>query len=316
MTNLDYFECAVRSPEPLLDPFYAKNKLVLPPAGQENELTRAHARLLELIDRFQAADRPGADEEEPGRIADRVAAILDGTANINYSPFCQFFMVYNTTYSEYRQLRAAEKRPFLLEMLRRYCAERHGLYGGLGYSGAMLQMMCDNYSHKRNARTGIDKFLSLTGGRLHPQGTLFYLDTDDDYYFLPDKGDGQLFESFLAHYGLRMRSRETEQGKLPDVVFRHAGEFYICELKTMKGFGGGQNKQIVEVVNFIRYGEADARFHYLVFLDGPYANTLLHDDSPKVTSQREDILAALHANPGNYFLNTAALRRFFAELFA
>ena len=112
-----------------------------------------------------------------------------------------------------------------------------------------------------------------------------------------------------------MESRAIEQNKLPDIVFNCKGEFYICELKTMKGEGGGQNKQIVEIAYFIKFSEQNPNIHYIAFLDCDYSNKLFHNNSPKVIAQRNDIIKALQDNPSNYFLNTAGLVKFIDEIY-
>ncbi len=38
----------------------------------------------------------------------------------------------------------------------------------------------------------------------------------------------------LSELGLKMESRAIEQGKMPDVVFKHRGQYYIFELKMMR----------------------------------------------------------------------------------
>ena len=112
-----------------------------------------------------------------------------------------------------------------------------------------------------------------------------------------------------------MESRTIEQNKLPDIVFNCNGQFYNCELKTMKGSGGGQNKQIVEVAYFLKFKEEDSRFHYVVFLDGDYSNILFNNNMPKVVAQRNDICNALENNKRNYFVNTAGFKKLLMDIF-
>ena len=81
------------------------------------------------------------------------------------------------------------------------------------------------------------------------------------------------------------------------------------EMKTMKGSGGGQDKQLVEVINFIRYAENDERIHYITFMDGEYVNMLFRSQQPKIRRQYADIVNCLKSNPGNYFVNTAGFVR-------
>ena len=93
---------------------------------------------------------------------------------------------------------------------------------------------------------------------------------------------------------------------MPEEPFSINGEYYIVEMKSMKGSGGGQDKQLTEVINFIRYSESNVKVHYVTYLDGEYSN-LLHGGTsqPKIRCQYDDTVSCLENNPGNFFLNTA-----------
>ncbi|MBR4506927.1 MAG: hypothetical protein IKP24_00140 [Alphaproteobacteria bacterium] len=323
LTNIELFNYSKDNPEELLDPYYAKNKIVIPATKDEdNELTANNKKLLDLITTFSVLygnyHKEFMDDTVQGVIGD-IIAILDRTEYINYSAFVQFFMVHNFTYAIYQTLNLDDKKYLIYEMLKKYCSERHGLYSNHGYSNIVLQVMCDNYSHKRNSKTSIEKVLGFLNTDKHPINRLRTseeLIQKDDYYFLPDKGDKRIFDSMLRELNIKMESRGIEHDKLPDIVFKHNGHYYICELKTMKGEGGGQNKQIVEIAYFIKFTEDTPNVHYIAFLDCDYSNVFFHDRSPKVIAQRKDIIKALHNNPGNYFLNTAGLIEFIKEVYA
>ena len=92
---------------------------------------------------------------------------------------------------------------------------------------------------------------------------------------------------------------------MPDFVLKCDDEYYIGEAKMMKGSGGGQDKQLVEIINFIRYQELNSKVHYVVYFDGEYANMLLSSGrrSPKVDRQYQDIIKCLTENPSNFFVN-------------
>lgn len=316
MSNLDYLAFSAKHPEPILDPFYDKGVLVIPSTSAEtNLLTKRNARLLELISAFHvvAAHDSGRDNQHLRKILDEVRYILDETPNINFSAFTQFFMVYNFAYSSYLALNEEAKIAFLDDMLRHYCEERHSIYLSHGYSNTILQVMSDNYSHKRNSKASINKMLSV----LRPHG--FVKLTTPDFsssgrvYFLPDKGDRALFESFRQHFAVAMRSAAVEQGKLPDMVLGFGGNWFIVELKNIKGAGGGQDKQLTEIINFIRYSEKNPNLHYLVFLDGEYANRLFSHRTPKIRKQFEDIQLCLKRNSKNYFVNTAGFVKLLSD---
>ena len=321
MTNIELFEYSKKHPETLLDSFYARDSVVIPYSKEgHNALVDNHSKLLDLITTFGVLhDDFCRDFKDEGvrRIVEDIIDILDSTKHINYSPFVQFFMVYNSNYSVYKSLEKNDKRILIYEMLKKYCKERHRMYSSHGYTNTVLQVMCDNYSHKRNSKTGIDKVLSIlmTERQLNRLKQAIEIESEDDYYFLPDKGDKDIFEQFLSTLNIKMQSRQIEHNKLPDLVFKHHGHYYICELKTMKEGGGGQNKQIVEIAYFINFSEENPNIHYVTFLDCKYSNAIFNEVSPKISAQRDGIIRALHSNPNNHFLNTDGMREFARQIF-
>lgn len=202
MNNYQYFEYSRQNPEGLFDPYYTKNKVVIPKDSSiENDLTRNNKRLIDCITAFKVLISQGYTINDLPliNIVKEVVNILATTPNINYSAFSQFFMVYNSTYSFFKKLNNENRFKFIYEMLLKYCKERHDMYCSYGYSDSILQVMCDNYSHKRNGKTTIDKILSiLSQYRLK---RISHIDETDDinFYFLPDKGNRTLFEEFLKN---------------------------------------------------------------------------------------------------------------------
>ncbi len=318
MNNYYYFEYSKNNPEELFDPFYKKGNIVIPKdSNVGNMLTKNNSRMIECITAFKVLISKGYKKTDKPIIdvVNEIIEILIKTTYINYSAFSQFFMVYNSTYNYFKKLERTKKFDYIYEMLINYCEERHEMYLSHGYTNVVLQVMSDNYSHKRNSKSSIEKVLSIINCyNLQKIKDISCLD-GVNYYFLPDKGDSCLFEAFIKKFNLKMESRAIEQNKLPDIVFNCNGEFYICELKTMKGHGGGQNKQIVEVAYFIKFSEEDSKFHYLAFLDGDYSNTLFNSNSPKIVNQRKDISNALKENSGNYFVNTAGFKKLTKDIF-
>ena len=309
MTNLELLDYSGRNPVPLLDPYYNKEKLVITQTKDEtNALMRANARLIELITVFNFMTGEGRKESdaEVQNVVGKIIEILDKVCGINLSAFSQFFMVYNSSHNSYTEYDAERKRKFVYAMLCRYCAERHVMYSSHGYSDAILQVMCDNYSHKRNSKTTIDKItdtIEPVGISHLPQLASFA--TNDNFYLLPDKGDADAYQNLVEKLSLETKALRQEQDKLPDFVMKIGGAYYIGEAKMMKGSGGGQDKQLVEIINFIRYQEQDASVHYVVYFDGEYANMLLSASqrSPKLERQYQDIVKCLTENPRNFFVN-------------
>lgn len=318
MTNVELFKYSGENPEPIIDSYYNRDKIVIPPTvDQTNCLVEGNARLVELISVFAYFSEQGKDKNHPDMrtLIEDVIRILTKTEGINLSPFSQFFMVYNSSHASFLKYSQDEQREFVYEMLQLYSEERHKMYLSHGYTNSILQVVCDNYSHKRNSKTTIIKICDI----LERVGFVYNPGEDDvsnqRYYFLPDKGDKKKFMAFQRDRGIVMESARTEQGKLPDMVFHINGEYFIMEMKSMKGSGGGQDKQLTEVINFIRYAEEDEHIHYVTYLDGEYSN-LLHGDTtqPKIRRQYDDAMSCLIKHPGNFFLNTAGFEKFIQDL--
>lgn len=100
---------------------------------------------------------------------------------------------------------------------------------------------------------------------------------------------------------------------MADVLFKNKKDLYIIEHKHMKEGGGGQNKQITEIINFISERESDKlKIHYVTFLDGIYFNLFIksyNNVKTKIPKQIEHLEKSLQNNPNNYFVNTAGFIR-------
>ena len=244
MTNQELFDYSGLNPEPIIDPYYNKGSVVITPTAKEkNALMLGNERLIELITVFNYLVNSGKpkDDAEVQAVIAKTMKVLDDVDGINFSAFSQFFMVYNSAHSSYLNYTEMEKREFVYQMLCLFCKERHPLYMSHGYTNSILQVVSDNYSHKRNSKTSIVKILD----KMKPYSFKRLLNEDfersKDFYLLPDKGDSALFKKFKESYSVEMVSAKSEQDKLPDMLFKFKEQFYIMEMKTMKGSGGGQS---------------------------------------------------------------------------
>lgn len=317
--NLELFVLSGMHPEPIIDAYYNKDKVVITAtADQTNRLIDANNRLVELITVFGylLESGKGLEDAEISKIVAEATTILTETEGINFSPFSQFLMVYNSSHSSFVRYAAKEQKEFMFEMLKLYVLKRHKMYLSHGYSNSILQVMCDNYSHKRNSKSTIIKVSDILGEFGFRHNPVSDKLCSGRHYILPDKGDRDAFHDFRNRQNIIMESAANEQGKLPDMVFHLDGEYYVVEMKSMKGSGGGQDKQLTEIINFIRYAEANPRVHYVTYLDGEYSNILHSSRQPKIRRQYDDILGCLQKNPGNYFLNTTGFREFMRRLTA
>lgn len=122
------------------------------------------------------------------------------------------------------------------------------------------------------------------------------------FFLLPDNGEKEFFKQALEKYLIRFEFVTTHQDKMPDVFIKYNNTFIIVEHKKMNSTGGGQDKQITEIIDFIKYGERG--FYYVSYLDGILFNQLIEPPTgQKIYRFKLDIIRNLENNPYNYFVN-------------
>jgi hypothetical protein len=207
-------------------------------------------------------------------------------------------------------------RLLLQELLKKYCSRRRELYDKLGYSNVIVQALYDSGASRKKGNLGTDKVLKLAEevfGDIQPQG-INYIRESTLGYFLPDDVDTETFKQFCSEIGANYDFGKAHQGKKPDIVLKIGKHFFIIEAKHIKESGGAQDKQVVELIEFIRYSEVSEYIHYLSFMDGLYFNKFIIPSSKKVSDQKGDIENLLKQNKSNFFVNTAGIKEVFNDL--
>lgn len=98
------------------------------------------------------------------------------------------------------------------------------------------------------------------------------------------------------------------QGKSLDLIIKNKNDIYFLEAKHMNTGGGGQNKQILELIELIRVKPQKFNYHFVAFLDGIFFDKYFknrNNRKNKTQKQQKDIVKSLKKNENNYFLNTA-----------
>jgi hypothetical protein len=309
-TGLRLLALSKRNPEPYLEPYYRKNFLVITaPPQRSNDLMKANRDLLDLITAYAVAHARNEKRLCSGYIDD-IARVL-ATAGMNYSEFASFWAVCDITYSIFKKMNIATQRALLRDLVEQYIELRHHVYGFHGYTATTLQVQADSFAHKHSgslARTKIIDLLHKRGfSRLRAFTSRFAAPVPNKIFILPDGGDKTLFVRFLGDTKTRFAWSRRHDGKLPDFVIFSEPHTFIVEHKHMKEGGGGQDKQIVEIIDFVEQSEPKSMTHYVAFLDGAMANMLMADQrsSGKLSAQLRHIERALRLYPKNYFVNTA-----------
>lgn len=265
-----------------------------------NEIQKRNTELMNLMSKF---DKCKSDKEK-NKIIDDIDKCID-YPDMNLGPFSQYMMVHDINHKIYINELTNEEKIFVVKS---YLKDRHKLYADRGYPDITYQVLSDNYSHKRKGNLGVKKLekICIDFGLAHIENEEQI--NNYSYYFLPDSKDKKLLQPVLDKYNIKFSFRNTHQNKLPDAVIKYDNYFLFIEHKLIKQTGGGQDKQINEIIDFIKEGERG--IFYISFLDGMYFNSLI---APKKTNKlftiKNDIINALNANPYNYFVNAFGFKK-------
>lgn len=304
-TGRELLELSSENPEPIVDSYYEKTWMAISNSPDEpNDLMVANQELLRHVTAYSVA----SEHENSRMMSDCVSTIMSvlGTPGANYTEFVSFWVVMDVTYSMYNRLSEPEQRQFLSEVIPQYIRKRHSLFLRHGYSSTTLQVQADSFAHKRTGPFGRAKIDSL-----FREYGLERIDTwrpgMDGVYVFPDGGDQVPFRSMLEHYGATFDWSQGHDGKLPDAALMWDGHLIIIEHKHIKEVGGGQDKQLVEIADFVSGAENSQAVSYVAFLDGMLFNKIFCGPvrKNKMAEQRRRIYDALDRVPSNYFVNTA-----------
>ncbi len=312
--NHALLDLSIQKPEPIYDPAYQKELLVIRESPETlNELMRANRSLLDYITAY-GVNRQVGNAAANSQIITRMMQALD-TANINTSEFTSFWECCDVSYSVYRKLGVAEKRQFLERITQEYLARRHALYQAHGYTFTTLQVKADSFAHKRTGDQGSAKTVAiLERNGFEPYVSIAARGAPAPLaYLLPDKGDEKAFRALLRDRAITFTWSRREKGKMPDYALLVRATTVIVEHKHMKELGGGQDKQILEISHFLQ--QSDENTFYVSFLDGILFNHLFSAGATgKVALQQREIREALAQYPRSYFVNTAGFERLAKEL--
>ena len=314
-TGLELLEASIAAPEPIIDAAYEKEYFIITRSTTEvdNELIVANKQIIDLITAYGVAQKQGIQETCDRCIHDMVPLLA--TSDINNSEFTSYWEVNDVSYSMFSKMSNEKKKQFLHEITKRFLAERHSIYQSHGYSVTTLQVKADSFAHKRSGSLGRRKVVTV-----FEEYDIKHVDdpasADDRFYMLPDGGDKNAFDRLLEARGVRFEWRNAHAGKYPDFALVIGDALLIVEHKHMKELGGGQDKQVVEISDFVNYSEDVPNIHYVAFLDGVLFNKLfcVARTRGKISTQRDQIKDNLETNPGNYFVNTAGFHSLLQSL--
>ena len=126
----------------------------------------------------------------------------------------------------------------------------------------------------------------------------------------------KVFSVKKVQENLKVKIKAKKQGKKLDLIVKYKNKIFLIEAKHLNTSGGGQDKQISELIEILTLKEESSNISYVSFLDGSYSNILLSNSKcgEKLKTQRKEIKKYLNKNQNNYWLNTIGFKFLFSDL--
>jgi hypothetical protein len=173
-----------------------------------------------------------------------------------------------------------------------------------------IQALIDNNSSRRKGKNGENKLIKI----LNDSGFKEFDNFEDfnNNNFSVIKFSSKINLNFIRKKFNILISTKT-QNKNMDLVIKFHDQIFFCEAKHINTNGGGQDKQLSELIEITNLKEKNKNIHFIAFLDGKYSNILLNEkyQSPKILTQRNQIIDNLKNNPNNFWVNSFGFKKLF-----
>lgn len=319
LDNLKYWEISLKNKEKLLDEYYIIDKIII----FEKEVVEKIHSLRDFINMYCYTIKYPIEEFKAvrDRLIKEILYIIERTDYVQYSEFISFWKVLDLSYSIFKELSINLKQEILKEIIEEYCNRRNEIYSKIGYSDTTIQCLYDAGVSRMKGAISVRKIEKIVEEIANSHKLIIRkitsepeINTTHSWLYIVDENK-HLFNKIKNKFNIKYEFGEQYQGKLPDVLIKIVDRLLVIEAKHIKEPGGAQNKQIKELIDFIKGREVNPNVHYVAFLDGYYFNLLI--EPPKNSQlfiQREDLEKTLKENRRNFFVNTAGFRKLIEDL--
>ena len=287
-SNLHYFKISKDNQEKLLDDFYVFDEKNVD-LNKYKENTKEIKNILITIKTLQ-------ERKEKQAVINKYFLELSKTLGkfSNCSEFACFINacdnVLKEAKNEIKLLKKITERYFAKRTLNEMIPEE------------WIQAILDTNSSRKKGKCGENKLIHI----LKKQGFKEVFSWDD--FFKTDYCAVKFSKKFSlknVRKNLGVKIKTKKQNKTLDLIIKAKDKIFLCEAKHLNTSGGGQDKQISELIEIMGLKEKNG-ISYIAFLDGKYSNILLSDKDggDKIKRQRKEINKFLENNPDNYWLNT------------
>lgn len=295
-SNLVCFKISQESPEPALDNAYIFDK--------RNPEIKEYIKNTKEIKNYLVTIRTLLNKKEDKKVVDRYFHLLAETLCefSNCSEFSCFINacdnVLDFVKKDFGLLKEITKRYFKNRILNENVPEE------------WIQAILDSNSGRKKGSCGENKLLLILENRGFKR-----VDNWDDFNNKKKcvARFSKTFDLETVRKNLNIKIKTKKQNKRLDLIIKDGNKRFLLEAKHLNTAGGGQDKQLSELIELISLSEKDKNIYYISFLDGNYSNILLGDDyvKGKLNAQKKDIAKFLKGNPNNYWVNTEGFKAIF-----
>jgi hypothetical protein len=300
---------SLQNPETPGDEVYTRDVLIV----DNSEYLHAVHQLRDLIVTYCTLREMNVDISKNMEILEKIDNIICEIQNIQYTEFLAYWKCVDTTYGIYKSLNKSDRLKVLIVLLDRYCERRRKLYEQFGYTHVTQQALYDSTAARSQGNTAVRKIEQLFKDVTNSEQ---FIGASDSEEFLRQelslmRINKTNFRNLRNLLKMKYEFGTNHQGKIPDVAIKISKNIFIVEAKHVKELGGAQDKQISELIDYIKQEEKNQRFtiHYVSFLDGIYFNKFVNPNQNTTPyRQRQSIKQAIEQFKQNYFVNTEGLR--------
>src|SRR3989339_753168 len=176
-----------------------------------------------------------------------------------------------------------------------------------------IQAILDSNSSRKKSKCGEEKLIYI----LKHNGFQEIKKWND--FFKKEKCVAKFSKNFSVkniRRKLNIKLSTKKQNKNLDLIIKSGDKIFMCEAKHLNTSGGGQDKQISELIEIVNLRENNKNIYYIAFLDGIYSNVLLNsaDGGSKLKQQQNEIKKYLSINYNNFWVNTAGFKQLASDM--
>lgn len=297
-SNLHYFEISKNNQEKLLDDFYVFDER----HPDLNKYIKNTKEIKNILITIRTLQRKKEKSEMIDKYFLELSKVIGKYSNCSeYACFVNACdNIINEVKNETKLLKKITERYFAKRVLNEMVPEE------------WVQAILDTNSSRKKGKCGENKLIHI----LKRKGFEEVFNWDDffktDYCVVKFSKKFSL-KNIRENLGVKIKTKK--QNKTLDLIIKAKNKILLCEAKHLNTSGGGQDKQISELIEILNLSEKNG-VSYISFLDGKYSNILLSSNGHgnKITTQRKEIKKFLNNNPNNYWVNTAGFEHLILDL--